>query len=192
MSDPAWTDRIVGERMAVDQEFSSEVAASRFSGQEWSLIMTATTFEIEHPAEPDRARLVANTDQVEQILPELETIRSQVGAMGGAGGGGGAGAGAGGTPPSGGSQTGGGLIGSLKRALGFGGGGDSSNAEREAADRLTQAYADRLQETLESKGRWESVCAIAAEDESPSGGVGGGENEDEDEDGDENTTADPQ
>ncbi len=166
MTDPAWTDRIVGERMAVDQEFSSEVAASRFSSQEWSLIMTATTFEIENPTDLDRARLVANTDQVEQILPELKNIRSQVGAMGGAGGGAGAGAGAGGTPPSGGSQTGGGLIGSLKRALGFGGGGDSSKAEREAADRLTQAYADRLQETLESKGRWESVCAIAADEAS--------------------------
>jgi len=113
-----------------------------------------------------------------------------VGLGAGGGAGAGAGTGTGGTQPSGGSQTGGGLIGSLKRALGFGGGGDSSKAEREAADRLTQAYADRLQETLESKGRWESVCAIAAEEASATdeGDGDGGLEADTDTAGDEDGT----
>ena len=37
-----WTDAIVGERMAVDNQFTDRVTASRFSSQEWGLIMTAT------------------------------------------------------------------------------------------------------------------------------------------------------
>jgi len=80
-----WTDRIVSERMTVDREFGTRVQSSRFTSQEWSLIMTATEFEIEHPEDTERARLVANTEKVEQILPELENVRSQVGAMGGTG-----------------------------------------------------------------------------------------------------------
>ncbi len=153
MSESDWTDRIVGERMTVDREFSSRIAGSRFSNQEWSLIMTATEFEIEDPDDPEAARIVANTEKVEQILPELENVRSQVGAMGGAAG------------PEGGTDrgSGGGIVDSLKGALGMGGGGGSSDAEREAAEELTREYAEALQSELESKGRWESVRAAAAE-----------------------------
>ncbi|WP_255168270.1 DUF5799 family protein [Natrononativus amylolyticus] len=147
MTENAWTDRIVGERMTVDQEFSRRVANSRFTSQEWSLIMTATEFEIANPDDPERARIVANTDKVEQILPELENVRSQVGAMGGA------------PSEAGGS---GGIVDSIKGALGMGGGGGSYDAEREAAETLTQEYAEELQSHLESNGRWESVRAFAA------------------------------
>lgn len=151
MSETDWTDRIVGERMTVDREFSSRIAGSRFSNQEWSLIMTATEFEIEHPDDPERARIVANTEKVEQILPELENVRSQVGAMGGAPG------------PESEGGSGGGIVDSIKGALGMGGGGGSSDAEREAAEELTREYARELQSELESKGRWESVRQAAAE-----------------------------
>ncbi len=142
-----WTDRIVSERMTVDREFGTRVQSSRFTSQEWSLIMTATEFEIEHPENTERARLVANTEKVEQILPELENVRSQVGAMGGA--------------PGEGRSTGGGLLSSIKGALGMGGGG-SYDEEREAAEALTAEYAEELQRTLEERGRWEDICAIAA------------------------------
>ncbi|MFC6717735.1 DUF5799 family protein [Natrialbaceae archaeon GCM10025810] len=157
MSDTPWTDRIVGARMTVDREFSSRVADSRFSSQEWSLIMTATDLEIEHPEDPERARIVANTEKVEQILPELENIRSQVGAMGGAPG-----------PQGGGgsSGSGGGLFSSLKNALGMGGGlgsGGPSDEERAAAESLAQEYAEELQAHLEASGKWESVRKTAAE-----------------------------
>ncbi|MFB6255890.1 MAG: DUF5799 family protein, partial [Haloplanus sp.] len=57
-----WTDRIVGDRMAVDREFSDRVRASEFSNQEWGLVMTAVDFEIEHAEDPDRARIVADTE----------------------------------------------------------------------------------------------------------------------------------
>ena len=152
MTANSWTDQIVGERMTVDQEFSSKIASSRFSSQEWSLIMTATEFEIERPDDPEEARIVANTEQVDQILPELENIRSQMGAMGGA-------------PGQGGDAGGGGFLDSIKGALGMGGGnGGDYEAEREAADELTQAYADQLQAHLESKGRWDSIREQAADE----------------------------
>ncbi len=146
MDERSWTDRVVGERMAVDQEFTSRITSSRFSSQEWSLIMTATEFEIESPEDPDRARIVANTDRVESILPELENLRAQTGAMGDAPGGG----------------NGGSIVDSIKGALGMGDDGDHE-AERQAAEALTQEYAETLQEHLESKGRWEEVRELAAE-----------------------------
>ena len=144
-----WTDHVVGERMAVDQEFASRVGTSRFSSQEWSLVMTATEFEIENPDDPAEARLVANTENVEHILPELENVRSQVAAMGGT---------------SGGGDRSGGIVDSLRGALGLGSGSGDYAEEREAAERLTQEYAEELQSRLEENGRWESVCAIAADE----------------------------
>lgn len=153
MSDTSWTDTIVGERMAVDQEFSSRIADSQFSNQQWSLIMTATEFEIEHADDPDRARLVADTEKVEQIVPELENVPSGAGAMGGPG-------------QAGRDQSSsGGVLSTLKGALGLGGDDDGVDPEKlEAAERLAQEYADELQAHLESEGRWESVRRAAAED----------------------------
>lgn len=159
MSEQDWTDRIVGARMTVDQEFSSRIAESEFSNQQWSLIMTATEFEIDDPENPERAQIVANTEKLEQIMPELENVQSGMGAMGGAGPGGPGGSGTG----SGGSS--GGLVDSIKGALGLGsGGGGGHDEKREAAERLTQEYAEELQTEIESKGRWESVCEAAATD----------------------------
>jgi len=152
MSDNAWTDQIVGARMTVDQEFSSRIAESEFSNQQWSLVMTATEFEIEHPDDPDRARIVANTDQVEQIIPELENVPSGGMGMGGQPG-----------NQQGGSS--GGVFDSIKGALGLGGDDGESDAEKQrAAERLTQEYADELQAQLESSGRWESVRQAAADE----------------------------
>lgn len=143
MSD--WTDAIVGERMAVDQEFNEQVAASRFSSQEWGLIMTATEFDIENAGDPEEARIVADTSNLPQIMPELGDMREQMAAMGGAAGG-----------DSGGS---GGVLDSLKDALGFGGGGGDGVDQEElrAAEQLVQEYAEQLQQHLESKGKWEQV-----------------------------------
>jgi len=143
-----WTDAIVGDRMTVDNEFTERVSASRFSSQEWGLIMTATEFEIEDAGDPDDARIVADTSSLPAIMPELENVRSQVAAMGGApdrGNGGGSG--------------GGGLVDSIKGALGLGGsgGGGGSDEELAAAEQLVQEYADELQAHLEANGKWEQV-----------------------------------
>ncbi|SFR45474.1 MULTISPECIES: DUF5799 family protein [Halorubrum] len=144
-----WTDAIVGERMTVDNQFNERVAASRFSSQEWGLIMTATELEIEDADDPEAARVVADTSSLPAIMPELENLRSQMSGMGGAPGGGGAG-------DSGGS--GGGVVDSIKGALGLGdGSGGPSDEELEAAERLVQEYADELQAHLEEVGKWEQV-----------------------------------
>ncbi|SEW09734.1 DUF5799 family protein [Natrinema salifodinae] len=155
MSDQAWTDRIVGERMTVDQEFAARIEESQFSSQQWSLIMTATEFEIEHPDDPDRARIVANTEKLDGIIPELENVQAGMGAMAGQA-----------ADTGSGSGSSGGLVDSIMGALGIGGGngGSSEKEQREAAERLTQEYADELQSHLESKGRWESVRRAAGGD----------------------------
>ncbi|MFB6090370.1 MAG: DUF5799 family protein [Halobellus sp.] len=140
-----WTDSIVGDRMTVDREFNDRVENSRFTSQEWGLIMTATDLEIEHADDPERARIVANTEKLPQIMPELDNVRSQMAQMGGA--------------PGEESNSSGGIVDSLKGALGLGNGtGGGDDQERlDAAERLTQAYADALQAHLESKNKWEQV-----------------------------------
>ena len=143
MSD--WTDAIVGERMAVDRQFNDRLASSRFSSQEWGLIMTAAEFEIENADDPDAARIVADTSNLPAIMPELENVRSQVAAMGGAPGGG----------DVGGSS--GGILDSILGALGLGGDDGPDDEELEAAERLLQEYADELQRHLEDAGKWEQV-----------------------------------
>ena len=147
-----WTDSIVGDRMTVDREFNDRVAASEFSNQEWGLIMTATEFEIERGDDPEAARIVANTEKLPQIMPELENIRSQMGGMGGGGGGG-----------SGRGSSGGGLMDSIRGALGLGSGSEAKQERLEAAERLTQEYADELQRHLETSGKWERVRIASLE-----------------------------
>ena len=142
MSGSDWTDAIVGERMAVDQEFSGEVRESSFSNQEWGLIMTAAEFEIENSDDADAARIVPDTSKVAAIMPEVDQMDQRMGAAGGPGGGG--------TDSDG-------IVSSVKDALGMGG-DDGPDEERvAAAEDLLQRYADALQTHLEEKGRWEQV-----------------------------------
>jgi hypothetical protein len=155
MSD--WTDRIVGDRMAVDREFNERIAASEFSSQEWGMIMTAVEFEIEAPETPSEATLIANTDKLDQIMPALDEVGSEMAAMGG-------------TPGGGSSSSGGGLFDTVKDALGFGGG--SGNDERiTAAEALTAEYAETLQARLEEHGKWASACEAAAAGSATSAGM---------------------
>lgn len=143
MSKSDWTDAIVGERMAVDQQFSSKVRESSFSNQEWGLIMTAAEFDIEDADDPEAARIVPETSKVAAIMPEVEKMDQR---MGGAGG-----------PSSGEKKRG--ITSTVKNALGLGGGNDDgADPERvAAAEELLEGYAAALQEHLEEKGRWEQV-----------------------------------
>ena len=151
MSSRDWQDMIVGDRMAVDREFAQRVSDSEFSRQEWGLVMTAVEFEIENADDDERARIVADTSKVEQVMPEMENIRSQMNAMGGGGGGG-----------KKKKKGGGGIFGSVKDALGLGGGGGGTDQQRvQEADRLAQEYADELQQRLESQGKWDQVREAA-------------------------------
>ena len=148
MSD--WTDAIVGDRMQVDQQFNEQIRGSEFTNQEWGLIMTATEFEIEAADDPDTAQIVADTEKLPQIMPELEQMSGGMGGMGGAPGGpGGAGGGGGGGLSD--------AISGIKDAL-LGGGDDGVDDERlAAAEDLTQEYAETLQQHLEQRGKWEQV-----------------------------------
>ena len=147
-----WRESLAGARMQVDQQFNDSVLNSQFTNQQWGLIMTAVEFDIEHPDQPEQARLVANTEKVKHVLPELDNVAQ----------------GMGGVPANqqqrSQSSGGGGLLGSLRNILGGGsGGGSSVDKERlEAARTLTQEYADELQQFLEEQGRWEDICERAA------------------------------
>ncbi len=145
-----WTDAIIGERMAVDQSFSDRVAASQFSTAEWDLIMTATDLEMAEADDPETARIVADTSDVAAIIPELESIRSQTAAM------------AGGPTSEDRAASGGGIVDSVKRALGLGSdeGDDSDDVDHEklaAAEELTAEYAEALQTHLEEADRFEQA-----------------------------------
>lgn len=143
MSD--WQDKMVGARMAVDDSYSSAVDNSRFSRQEWGLIMTAVEFDIRDPADEERAELVADTSHLPDIVPELEKVANMQGAMGGMG-----------EPDRGG---GGGLFDSLKGALGLGGddGTEVDESKVLAAESLAEGYAAELQAYLEEHGRWTEI-----------------------------------
>jgi hypothetical protein len=152
MSD--WTDAIVGDRMAVDQEFNDRVMNSRFSNQEWGLIMTATEFDIEHADDPERARIVADTSKLPEMMPELDSLREQMPAA--AGGGDDTGGGLGGL--GGGGGGGPGFLRKVRGALGLGSGGGGGGVDEdrlEAAETMVQEYADRLQQRLEEKGEFD-------------------------------------
>jgi len=144
MSD--WTDAIVGERMTVDREFNDRLRQSEFTNQEWGLIMTAVEFEIEDADDPEEARIVADTAKLPQIMPELDNISQQMGAMAGGGADGGSSGGAFGD-----------IVSDIKDAILGGGGSGVDDQKLEAAERLTQEYADELQRHLESKGKFEQV-----------------------------------
>ena len=148
-----WSDQFVGDRMAVDRSFSERVAASEFSSQEWGTIMTAVDLEIEQPADPEQARLVADTRKVEQVLPAIEEMRQSIPAIGG------------GPPGSGGQDAGrtdssGGVLDSIRRF--FGVGEDVSDHRAESAAALADEYARTFQDHLETHGKWERACSVAA------------------------------
>lgn len=149
-----WHDMIVGDRMAVDQAFTERVQASQFSNQEWGLIMTATEFEFVDADDPEAARIVADTDAVESIIPELENLNTGMGSM------------AGRSEPSGDD---GGVIDAITDALGLTGNADDDAVDEEtlaAAESLTQAYAEELQAHLEAEKKFEAVreAAVGADE----------------------------
>lgn len=140
-----WQDRIVGARMAVDDEYSSAIDDSGFSRQEWGLVMTAVEFDVRNADDPDRAELYADTSNISDIMPEVENV-AQMQSMG-------MGQGAG-------DGSGGGFLDSVKSALGLGsGGGGGENLERRVAEAkdLADGYASELQAYLEENGSWTDV-----------------------------------
>lgn len=151
-----WTDMLVGARMRVDGEFSTQVDNSQFSRQEWSLLMTAVEFEVEHADDPEQARLVADTSKVSDVMPEVQRAANMQGMHGPYSGQG--------TPGTG-RSIGGGLLESVRNVLGIGGGRGSApavdQAKVSAAVSLVDRYATDLQTHLERENRWEDVRRAA-------------------------------
>lgn len=143
-----WTDQFVGDRMTVDREFSERIVASEFSNQEWGTIMTAVTFEITDPEDPETATLVADTSDIEHIMPAVADIDQP--AMG--------------QPTQ--QQSDEGLLGRLTSKLGLGSAREEDHTERiEHAEALAEEYATVFQEHLEAEGKWEQACTVAAQAE---------------------------
>ena len=146
MTNDAWRDMIVGERMSVDRSFDDRIRASPFSRQQWGLVMTAVEFQIEKDGESSY-RLIADTSKLGHVLPEIDRMASQgMGDPGAASGRGSSG-----------------LFGSVKSALGLGGSAQNDE-QREAAERLTSDYARELQSELEENGKWDLVVERATAD----------------------------
>ena len=148
-----WQDHLAGARMRVDQQFEQRVRDSRFSSQEWGLVMTAVEFEVQSAGDPDSARLVADTDKLQAVIPELGKIQEEMG----------------GAPRPAGGSSGGGLFGRLRQYLGGLTSDPSpegtSDEQLEAARALADDYAVELQAHLEEQGRWADVCSLAADAE---------------------------
>jgi hypothetical protein len=141
--------------MQVDQQFNDRILNSQFSNQEWGLIMTAVEFDIEQPDDPNQAELVADTDKIAQIIPELENLPQ----------------GMGGVPTQESKSSGGGLFSGLKDALGLGGssgGGGIDEQKLQSATALVEEYTSELQTHIEQQGRWEMLCERAQSGETES------------------------
>jgi hypothetical protein len=150
MSDD-WRDQLAGARMQVDQQFQDRLERSEFTNQEWGLVMTAVEFDVEHPEDGDRATLVADTSQLDQIIPELDRIQQEMG----------------GAAPGGDSGSSGGIVGRFKEYLGGLADGSSGGNDEErmaAARELADEYATDLQAYLEQRGRWENIREAAGQE----------------------------
>jgi hypothetical protein len=145
-----WTDMLAGARMQVDQQFQSRLERSEFTNQEWGLVMTAVDFKIMNADDPEEAQLVADRDQIRQIIPELDSIQRQ---MGGA------------ARPVESNPDGSGMFGRLKQYLGFLSDDSSDKPDEErlaSAKMLVDEYTEQLEAYLRENGRWEEIREAAA------------------------------
>jgi hypothetical protein len=159
-----WTDSLAGARMQVDQQFEHRVEASEFTSQEWGLIMTAVEFDIHEPGDPERAELYADTENLPEIVPELERIQREMG----------------GSPTAVEEGHGSGITGRIRQMV------DSLTADRDTsgdserlakAETLVQDYAEDLQTYLEKRGRWDELRQAASEERDGSEATESGETE---------------
>ena len=169
MADPTWQDRLAGHRMAVDEQFAPQVRDSPLTNGEWSLVMTAVEFEVE--GEGERARLVADTSNLQAVVSEFGTMRRRS---------------PGGTEPR--PEAVDGVLDSLKDVLGIDSFGNVLNLEPleerldrdltgalgldsdtdddekvQAARRLADAYVRELQSHLEDRGEWVAIREAATQ-----------------------------
>jgi len=78
MTERAWQDLIVGDRMAVDQEFAQQVTDSQFSRQEWGLIMTAVEFTIRTETEMDDEQADEVVARANELCKVHDALKSEL------------------------------------------------------------------------------------------------------------------
>lgn len=145
-----WTDQFIGDRMAVDQEFSDRIQNSSFTTQEWGTIMTAVEFVIESPENPESATLVARTDDIEHVLPALEDMQGPMGPAG---------------PGSSEQSSSDGIVSRILGSLGIGEEEEKIDEEQlQTAKQLADEYASTFEEHLKEQEKWEQACSVAAEE----------------------------
>lgn len=139
---PSWHDTVIAERLITDREFQDRVFDSPLSNQSWELVMTAVELDVDRPEDHEQARMVADTDKLDNVLPAIRDIEARQG--GGSG------------------RSGSGFVDRLLGSIGLGNG--SAQEYRDEAERLAADYAQAFQRTLEDRGQWETVCERAAEE----------------------------
>lgn len=140
--EPVPDDLLFGYRMQADSEFASHLAESTFTTAEWDIIMSVVSFELENPHAPANATLVPETEDLATAIAATETIpehRTQREHTE--------------------EPNRGGLLAGLVRRFGRG----SSARKRTAdAERLLEAYATQLEETIKSLDGWHELCEEVA------------------------------
>jgi hypothetical protein len=104
--------------------------------------MTAVEFDIE--GEGEDATLVADTSKVPNVVPEFDNL-AETAQQGMAGG----------------DLSSGGIVDSLKEALGVDSGIDQEKLAE--ATELADEYVERLQDHLEEAGQWEAIREAATQ-----------------------------
>jgi hypothetical protein len=153
---PEWTDKLARARIQVDKEFYESIERSQFTEQEWGLIMRATEWRVANPESPEHAKLVAETDKVAEILPQLSRIRQDVQTAAA-----GPEAARQRTLAEGFSGWINGFVEMLSRAVTS----NSRDSRVEDAEALAAEYAERVQDYLERRGKWNEVRKAAAEEQ---------------------------
>ena len=153
---PEWTDKMARARIQVDKEFYESIERSQFTEQEWGLIMRATDWRVANAEDPEHARLVAETDRVAEILPQLSRIRQDVQTAAA-----GPEAARQRTLAEGFSGWINGFVEMLSRAVT----GGSRDSRVDDAQDLADQYAERVQAYLERRGKWDDVRRAAAEEQ---------------------------
>lgn len=72
-----WTDAIISERIAVDEEFEMNVADSEFTKQEWNIMMSMLELKITNVDDPENAQVSANVEKLPEILKNLESVETR-------------------------------------------------------------------------------------------------------------------
>ena len=145
-----WTDAIIRERMAVDEEFEMNIADSEFTKQEWNIMMSMLDLKITNVDDPENAQVGANMEKLPEILKKMESVETR--------------------PNQSAADTGEpkGIAGKLRAKLfgvkvgdviSFDRGDDEIDAERlQTAEQLVDDYLSNLQSQLETRGSMARAC----------------------------------